>query len=212
MLSLDWIQHLSFILTVDIASALCALRKRASEEDLVPSHLPVQSIAPSAANQNQQVFNEQFLTCRNPNGSKFTKDTSPLSIPVRIGARTPICRERGSPSASRTARIGVCSKSELDLDKTHCFERRQLAMHHRVSHERLKNAILSSSERIMNAAYYTDHSKSSSKTQLTDFLRQKIMDNMENHQVALVCIWSLTFDITCPVRILNNLNAYFLDN
>lgn len=117
---------------------------------------------------------DEFLSNRQKRKRpKFACETNILSVSKRTALNIP---------ARQQIQIG----KQLDIEEAHCIARRQLAMQHRACHERFRNTVISSGERIMNIVTSEENVMAYNKNQLIEFTRNKIIESTIHHTNVLV--------------------------
>lgn len=158
----------------DVLSALEELRKDASQgKQCVGSDVlavpPDHSLAALKARHELDEFLSNRQKRKRP---KFACETNILSVSKRTALNIP---------ARQQIKIG----KQLDIEEAHCIARRQLAMQHRACHERFRNTVISSGERIMNIVTSEENVMAYSKNQLIEFTRNKIIESTIHHTNVL---------------------------
>jgi len=167
----------------DVVTALCELRKIASvAKRTTIVHLLPDAEVSEAKNKATQELDEYLATFHKRKRPKFTRETDLTSVFERM---TPFYQKAGTVFVKDN---GDDSNTHLDMDQSHCMARRQLAVHHRASHERLRSMVISSADRIMNVASSQSDTMNYTKSELIEFARQTITETICNHQEALVSV------------------------
>lgn len=168
-------------LVADVASALDELRKIASSKS--PNKRKAQPDDSMAAKKARQELDDFLSNCQKRKRPKFVRETNLPPVATRIGFVVPFYKNTGTVFTSEQR---FSSNSQADIDQTHCVARRQLAMHHRASHERFRSAVISSAERIMNIVTSQNDIMNYNKSQLIEYARQTMMETAEHHKEVLV--------------------------
>jgi len=185
--------------TVEVELALASLRKVASEGRIVMDlkvYTPMEDFQGVSGKAHQEM-QEYLATCHKRKRPKFMRYTSLPSVSVRTGVQDPFYKKKGTVFAS------------TNIKQSHFEARRALAMHHRASHERLRSAIVSSGERIMNTISGYDGSTSShTKSQLTEVASEEMTKEMLFHRETLVSPFISHLFYFCNFYTCNCSNAY----
>ena len=103
-------------------------------------------------------------------------------------------------------KLNFKSKSVF-IKKLQETERRNLALHHRASHERLKRVVLDSAERVMNIVTVADV-KTQPKNQIIDGARTWLNEALTNHEEIMVSFLSHFFISSGPF-LKNDISNFF---
>jgi hypothetical protein len=172
----------AFDFLVDVASALCELRRIASlanSSGEQPLNTGVESLSPISKSTTEM---EDYLAqCHKRKRPKFSRPTNLPSVSVRTEINVPVYKNNGTIFSQDTSLM-----TEEALDHSHFEARRRLAMHHRASHERLKSAVISSGERMMNLITCNIASSPYNKNQFIDFVTCTLSQELDRHRETLV--------------------------
>lgn len=103
------------------------------------------------------------------------------------------CHMRKRPKLTQKSSLPIYKKSNtiftfdsipLDLDRQQFEARRTLALNHRSEHERLRNAVVQSGERIMNALN-CEETKCTTKSHWIEYVNKSLNEALTSHQNAL---------------------------
>jgi hypothetical protein len=197
---------LSNIFIADVVSALGELRNKASHADS-ENQQSSESEDSAAMQKTRKELDEFLLHCQKRKRPKPMHETNQQSVASRVGFSAPFFKN--TETRFSTGQL-MSSDTQTDLDQRHCTERRQLAMHHRASHERLRNDVVSSIERIMNISTSRNESMSFTKAQLIDYARKTVGESLEHHQEVLVSYLRHLFliDLDCSSCVSNDEESF----
>lgn len=170
-------------LIADIVKALESIRIIASSRP--SSRKSIQSNDSLAAQKTRKELDDFLSNCQNRKRPKISRVMNLPPVSTRIGFTAPFYKLEGTGfSTDQTYR----TNSHTNIDQAHSMARRQLAMHHRASHERFRNTVISSAERIMNIVTTQNNTMSYSKNRLLDYANQTMVHSIENHKEILVSV------------------------
>jgi len=166
---------------IDVASALCELRRIASFAN-TSAEPPINSgVEQSSPIWNSSLEMKEYLAhCHKRKRPKFSKPTNLPSVSVRTGINVPVYKDKGTIFSK-----GATLLSDDALAQSHFEARRRLAMHHRASHERLKSAVISSGERMMNLVTCNIASSTYNKNQFIEYVSCALSQELDQHRETL---------------------------
>lgn len=164
---------------MDVVSALISLRQLATDSTTISKNEGTSSIPKS---KSVLEVEDYFATCRKRKRPFHNNPLSNVATRVCMETKDPFYQAVGTKFGDGSNSEGAASL----LRKTHHFERRQMAIHHRASHERLRNMILSSSDRIMNIVSGEFEDTNMTKSQIIEYVKQKLSESLSSHKETLV--------------------------
>ncbi len=176
---------LSCTQSVDVASALCSLRQKAKNaEPSLSSSVPADKVeVKSKANIELESF---IANCHKRKRPKMQQSFQG-SVASRMGTEENGSNAKSSSSSGKPSfDTNTTKESQKNLAREHFSARRQMAMHHRASHERLRDMVLSTSDRVMNIMTSGKMKPNFSRKQVIEFAKLKLNEGLGHIRQALV--------------------------
>jgi hypothetical protein len=160
----------------DYKNAIISLQKLSQNADYIQSRC-----TPDVPlTHDQQVLNDFILKCQKHKRPKLMHDVHAESISDRLGLKytEPFYQNKGIVFSSNDDRES--------LEDAQYKTRKQMALHHRAAHERLRNNILLSGEHLLNLAVHPQFEPlADSKQQFLENIRKELEQTIKGHKECL---------------------------
>jgi len=160
---------------LDVASILYDMQTTTKRQTRSRSLSLVPDPVPNTKNTKEQKDLEEFLSsCR--------RRKRPKLLQTAVSSRT----EFPMPFYQKTGTFAnpLIRKDLRTMSRQHHDARREMALNHRASHERLRNAVFASADRVMNIALSCDES-SKSKGQILDEAKTTLATELQDYKETL---------------------------
>ena len=159
----------------DYKHAILSLQKIAQDADYIQSRC----VPEVPLTHDQHLLNDFIHECRKHKRPKLMRDVHTESISSRKGLNY------SEPFYQNNGIIFSSNDNNENLEEAHYNVRKQMALHHRAAHERLRNNILLSGERLLNLAANPHISLADSKQQFLETIRKELEQTIKGHKESL---------------------------
>lgn len=171
-------RHITIVVLV--AKALCSLNERSKPQKrsrtLSPIRSPNRERLEEKILKDERELNDFLKRCQKRKRPKLIQ-TAP-SVASRVGI--PFYRSSGTVFSSES--------KPKSLALTHDAARVEMALNHRASHERLRDGIFASADRIMNIVSAHGDMQGMSKREVLKYVDNSLESEMNRHKETLVSV------------------------